>query len=78
MTTRSCRWGAGRGHYDPWIDVYKTALLETNWSIIEERIQAADSAINARLHESSLNHGGSPEENQRIEDAIAQVERSAS
>jgi len=37
MTTRSCRWGAGRGHYDPWIDVYKTALLETDWSIIEER-----------------------------------------
>ena len=54
----------------PWIDVYKTALLETNWSIIEERIQAADSAINARLHELSLNHVGSPNKIKRIEDAL--------
>lgn len=52
-----------------WMDVYKAAILETDWSKIEGRIQAADCAISARLHEFSLNHGGTPEENQAIQDA---------
>lgn len=46
-----------------WMDAYKAAILETDWSKIEERIQLADSAIKARLHEFSLNHGGTSEEN---------------
>jgi hypothetical protein len=54
-----------------WMDVYEAAILETDWSKIEERIQAADSAISARLHEFSLNHGGTPEENQAIRNALA-------
>ena len=53
-----------------WQQLYHVALLETDWSRIEERIQAADSAIKARLHEFSLNHGGTPEENQAITDAV--------
>jgi hypothetical protein len=53
-----------------WEKLYQTAILETDWSKIEERIQAVDSAISARLHEFSLNHGGTPEENQRIQDAL--------
>jgi hypothetical protein len=53
-----------------WEKLYQTAILETDWSKIEERIEAVDSAISARLHEFSLNHGGTPEENQRIQDAL--------
>lgn len=54
-----------------WHELYKAALLETDWAKIEERIQAADSAISEKLHEFSLNHGGTPEENQAIRDAVS-------
>jgi len=53
-----------------WLELYATALLETDWSKIEEKIQVADNGIRARLHEFSLNHGGTPEENQAIVDAL--------
>ena len=53
-----------------WQEIYATALLETDWSKIEEKIQAAEDGIRVRLHEFSLNHGGTPEENQAIEDAL--------
>ena len=54
-----------------WEKVYKEAILETDWSKIENLIQAAESAISARLHEFSLDHGGTPEENQRLRDALS-------
>jgi hypothetical protein len=53
-----------------WVELYQAAILETDWSKIEARIQAADSAINARLQEFSNDHGGTPEENQRVQDAL--------
>jgi hypothetical protein len=53
-----------------WKKLYQAAILETDWSQIEERIQAADSAISTRLHEFSVDHGGTPEENQAIADAV--------
>src|SRR5258707_13773140 len=71
---KGLRWGAG-GHMDiktkyGWQELYATALLETDWSKIEEKIQVAENGIRARLHELSMNHGGTPEENQAIEDAL--------
>ncbi len=54
-----------------WDKVYQAAILETDWSKIEERIQAADSAISARLRELSTNHGETPEEKHRIEDELS-------
>jgi hypothetical protein len=54
-----------------WDKLYQAAILETDWSKIEEHIHAVDSAISERLHEFSVNHGGSPEENQRIKDALS-------
>ena len=54
-----------------WEKLYRDAILETDWSKIEDRIHATDSAISARLHEFSVNHGGTPEENQRIKDALS-------
>jgi hypothetical protein len=53
-----------------WQELYATALLETDWSKIEEKIQGAENRIRARLHEFSMNHGGTHEENQAIEDAL--------
>jgi hypothetical protein len=53
-----------------WQELYATALLETDWTKIEQKIQAAEGEIGARLHEFSLNHGGTPEENQAIVDAL--------
>ena len=37
-----------------WHELYKAALLETDWSKIEERIQAAESAIQNRKRECAL------------------------
>ena len=53
-----------------WYEIYKVALLETDWSRMEERIQAAEAAIRERKREFDLNHGGSLDENRAIVDAI--------
>lgn len=53
-----------------WQELYATALLETDWSNIEAKIQVAENTIRVRLHEFSMNHGGTPEENQAIVDAL--------
>jgi hypothetical protein len=53
-----------------WHEVYKAALLETDWSKMEERIRTAEVALNRRKDEFVLDHGGTPEENQAIEDAF--------
>jgi hypothetical protein len=53
-----------------WHELYNAAVLETNWTQIESRIQAAESAISGRLQEFALDHGGTPEENQAIVDAL--------
>ena len=53
-----------------WHEAHKTTLLETDWSKMEERIRAAETAISARRNEMSLNHGGTPDERQAMEDAL--------
>lgn len=53
-----------------WQELCSVAVLESDWSRIEERIDAAESAIKGRLLEFSLNHGGTPQENQAILDAV--------
>jgi hypothetical protein len=53
-----------------WVQTYHDALLETDWTKIREKIESAEVAIRVRRHEFSLNHGGTPEENQAIEDAL--------
>ena len=53
-----------------WHEVYKAALLETDKSKMEERIRAAQGGLYARKHEFELDHGGTREENQAVEDAM--------
>jgi len=57
-----------------WHEVYKAALFETDWTKIGEKIQVAEEGIRARLHEFALNHGGTPAENQAIENALNGLE----
>lgn len=59
--------------YD-WEKLYHKAVLETDWSRIEERIEETESAMQRRLHEFSLNHGGTPEENKAIARALDRLE----
>jgi len=47
-----------------WFEPYKAALLETDWSKMPERIQAAEAALSQREREFDLDHGVPPEENQ--------------
>jgi hypothetical protein len=53
-----------------WQNLYSDALLETDWTKIEDRIDAADVAINRKRKEFESDHGGTPEETQAIEDAL--------
>jgi hypothetical protein len=50
---------------------YKAAVLETDRAKLQERVHAAKAAIDDRLHELQLDHGGSPEERIAISDALA-------
>jgi hypothetical protein len=53
-----------------WFEPYKAALLETDWSKMPERIQAAESALSQRTREFELDDGGTLEERQAIADAM--------
>ena len=53
-----------------WHEVYKAALLETDWTMMEKRIRAAEDALHERKDEFNLNHGGTPEENDAVEGAF--------
>lgn len=53
-----------------WHEVYKAALLETEWSKMEERIRSAEAAIGGRRRELDQDGGGTAEENEAIAGAI--------
>lgn len=54
-----------------WHEAYKTAVLETDWTNMPERIQAAESEIQERQHVLFADQGGTPEERHAIQDAIS-------
>jgi hypothetical protein len=54
-----------------WHDLYKSAMLETDRGKLQQRIHAAKAAIDDRLQELLMDHGGTPEERQAISDALA-------
>jgi hypothetical protein len=53
-----------------WEGLYEAAVLETNNEMLPMRIQVAKAAIDARLQQLQLDHGGTPEERQAIIDAL--------
>jgi hypothetical protein len=54
-----------------WEESYQAAILETNDTKLHKRILDAKAAIDTRLHELRMDHGGTPEERQAITDALA-------
>ena len=56
-----------------WQELYQLAVLETDWLEMEDRVRAAETAIEHRLHELNLDHGGAPEENQAVLDAVQRL-----
>jgi hypothetical protein len=57
-----------------WKGLYQEALLEANGSKLEERIEAAESAMHARLNELSLDPSSSLEENRAIAEALNRLD----
>ena len=55
---------------NPWFESYKAAILETDWTKMQERLRSAEVEIHERLRVLSLDHGGSPEERQAIDGAL--------
>jgi hypothetical protein len=53
-----------------WYEAYKSAILETDRTKIPERLRSAELEIHERQHILSLDHGGTPEERQAIDDAL--------
>lgn len=54
-----------------WYEPYELAVLETDWeNKIENRIDAAESAIRERQRILSLDHEGTPEEQQSLLDTL--------
>jgi IS5 family transposase len=55
----------------PWTEPYRAAIIETDDAKLLNRLHAAKAAIDDRLHELQLDHGGTPEERQAIIDALS-------
>ena len=59
-----------KAHY-VWEGPYKADVLELDREKLPQRVHEAKAAIDARLHELQLDHGGEPEERQALSDALA-------
>ena len=55
----------------PWQDLYEAAILETDDEKLTKCLQQAKFAIDARLHELQMDHGGTPGELHAISDALS-------
>jgi hypothetical protein len=53
-----------------WFEAYQAALFETNWTKMQERVQAAASEIHERRRVLSEDHGATPEERHALTDAM--------
>jgi len=53
-----------------WKKSYQAALVETDDKKLQEQIHAAKAAIDDRLHELQMDHGGRPEERLAITAAL--------
>jgi hypothetical protein len=59
---------------NPWYKSYRAAILETDWTKMQERLRTAESEIRKRQHVFSMDHGGTREERQAIADALRGIE----
>jgi hypothetical protein len=56
-----------------WQKLYQLAALEADWSMIEDRIRATETAIQQRLQELTVDHGGTLEENLTIVETLQKL-----
>jgi hypothetical protein len=56
-----------------WKESCQAAILEIDREKLPKLIRTAKVAIDARLHELHLDHGGTPEERQAISDALSNL-----
>jgi len=54
-----------------WQESYQAALLETDWTKMQDRIQTAESEIHKRRLVLSQDHGGTPEEREALANAMS-------
>ena len=54
-----------------WQEAYQAALLETDWTKMQERVQTAESAIHQRRLVLSQDHGGTDEERVALVNAMS-------
>jgi hypothetical protein len=54
-----------------WNEPYLAAILKTDDAKLPNRLKTAKAAIDARLHELQSDPGGTPEERQAINNALA-------
>src|SRR6266436_9445640 len=54
-----------------WQESYQAALLETDWTKMQDRIQTAESEIHKRRLVLSQDHGGTPEEREALVNAMS-------
>ena len=53
-----------------WQESYQAALLETDWTKMQERVQTAESEIHQRRLELSKDHHGTQEEREAVVNAL--------
>ena len=53
-----------------WYEAYRAAALETDWTKMQERIQAAEFEIRKRRQVLSRDHGGTPKERYALASAM--------
>jgi hypothetical protein len=56
-----------------WEEVYKAAILETDDEKLPDRIGVAKGAIDQRIQQMQMDHGGTAEERQAVTDALAGI-----
>jgi hypothetical protein len=54
-----------------WNKAYMAAALETDWTMLPDRIQAAEHEIHEKQRVLLQDHGGTPEERQALVNALA-------
>ena len=54
-----------------WQESYQAALLETDWTMMQERVQTAESEIHQRRLVLSQDHGGTDEERAALVNAMS-------
>jgi len=54
---------------EDWVELYRSALMELDLALISQKIEAADFAIQHRLHQLLLQRNHS-QEHQELEDAL--------